>query len=58
MCQLRTLADALTRSGHAVELREPGDQDPLGGVIDIKGNFGQVQIISFEGRFPAVIQDA
>lgn len=56
--QLSTLADALTRSGHAVELREPGDQDPLGGVIDIKGNFGQVQIISFEGRFPAVIQDA
>lgn len=23
--QLSTLADALTRSGHAVELREPGD---------------------------------
>ena len=28
------------------------------GVIDVGGSFGRVQIVSFSGRFPAVIEDA
>ena len=28
------------------------------GVIDVSGSFGRVQIVSFSGRFPAVIEDA
>ena len=28
------------------------------GVIDVSGSFGLVQIVSFSGRFPAVIEDA
>ena len=55
---LRELAAVLRRSGCAVELREPDAEDPLGGVLDIHADFGQIQIISFEGRFPAVIRDA
>ena len=30
----------------------------LGGVIDVSGRFGLVQIISYSGRFPAAIEDA
>jgi len=39
-------------------LREPGGDDPLGGIIDVSGPFGFVQIISYAGRFPAAIDDA
>ena len=28
------------------------------GVIDVSGSFGRVQIFSYAGRFPAVIEDA
>jgi hypothetical protein len=28
------------------------------GVTDVSGSFGLVQIVSFFGRFPAVIEDA
>jgi len=56
--RLRDLSTALRETGYATELREPDAEDPLGGVLDIHGNFGQIQVISFEGRFPAVIQDA
>jgi len=58
---LRTLRDvvtALRQAGFTAELREPDDADPLGGVIDVSGGFGLLQIISFAGRFPAVIEDA
>jgi len=55
---LRRLAGALEAEGFSVELREPDLQDPHGGVIDVSGPFGMVQIISFADRFPAVIQDA
>jgi hypothetical protein len=55
---LRGLAGALKQKGYSVELREPDAGDPLGGVLDISGNFGQIQIISFHDRFPAVIEDA
>ena len=56
--QLRGLADVLEQKDYSVELQEPDADDPLGGVLDITGRFGQIQIVSFYDRFPAVIQDA
>jgi len=41
--------------GLAVVLREPAGQDPLGGVVDVRGPFGLVQIVKYGGRLPAVI---
>ena len=55
---LRAITAALGPAGFQAELREPDGQDPLGGVIDIRGTFGWLQIISFADRFPAVIEDA
>ncbi len=55
---LRRTVAALREAGFAAELREPDAEDPLGGVIDVTGPFGVVQIISYAGRFPAVIEDA
>jgi hypothetical protein len=55
---LRVVASALRAAGYHAELREPDRQDPLGGVIDITGTFGSLQIVSFAARFPAVIEDA
>ncbi len=55
---MRKLADSLNREGFQVELREPDMDDPLGGVIDIRGDFGLVKIVNFGERFPAVIDDA
>jgi hypothetical protein len=55
---MRSLASCLKDGGYAVELREPDLDDPLGGVIDVSGPFGLVQIISFANRFPIIIQDA
>ena len=55
---LRALVESLRREGFTAELREPDSADPLGGVIDVTGPFGLLQIISFAGRFPAVIDDA
>ena len=49
------VADALQTAGFEVELREPDGQDPLGGVVDIRGPFGLIQIVNYGGRFPAVI---
>lgn len=49
-------AAALRAAGFDVELREPDGQDPLGGVVDVRGPFGLVQIVNFGGRFPAVIE--
>lgn len=56
--KLRAAAESLRRAGYAVELREPDGADPLGGVIDVSGRFGLVQVISYADRFPAVIDDA
>lgn len=56
--QMHDLAEALKLKGYSVELREPDADDPLGGVLDITGGFGQIQIVSFHERFPAVIRDA
>ncbi len=56
--QMEELAASLRAEGFDVELHPPDGQDPLGGVIDVSGAFGLVQIINFEDRFPAVIRDA
>ena len=56
--KLRELTESLKERGFSAELREPDADDPLGGVIDVRGRFGLVQIISYAGRFPAVIEDA
>lgn len=55
---LRAVAAALRGRGYIVELREPDATDPLGGVLDVTGPFGLVHVISYAGRFPAVIDDA
>jgi len=55
---LRAVVESLRQAGFAAELREPDSDDPLGGVIDVSGSFGFIQIISFADRFPAVIDDA
>jgi hypothetical protein len=55
---LHALVKSFRAEGFVAELREPDGQDPLGGVIDITGSFGLLQIISFADRFPAVIEDA
>jgi hypothetical protein len=55
---LRALTQALRQAGFSAELREPDAADPLGGIIDVTGRFGHLQIVSFAGRFPAVIDDA
>ena len=55
---LRAVAKALGEAGFTVELREPDGNDPLGGVIDVTGPFGLLQVISFADRFPSVIDDA
>lgn len=55
---LRAVVTSLREAGLEAELREPDGADPLGGVIDITGSFGLVQVISYAGRFPAVIEDA
>ena len=52
---LNQVADALQTTGFEVELREPDGQDPLGGVVDVRGPFGLIQIVNYGGRFPAVI---
>ena len=56
--KLRELMDSLKAAGYQAELREPDAEDPLGGVIDIEGSFGFIQIINYAGKFPAVIDDA
>lgn len=53
---LRSSAEALRAAGFDVELREPDGDDPLGGVVDVRGPFGLVQIVNYGGRFPAVIE--
>ena len=55
---LRAVAESLRESGYTVELREPDGTDPLGGVIDVTGPFGLLQIVNYGDRFPAVIDDA
>lgn len=55
---MRVIARSLRQAGFEAELREPDGDDPLAGVIDVSGAFGLLQIISYDNRFPAVIEDA
>ncbi len=52
---LSRVAEALRAAGFEVQVREPDGEDPLGGVVDVRGPFGLVQIVNYGGRFPAVI---
>ena len=56
--QMQRLETLLRSRGYEVAFHAPDGDDPLGGVIDITGSFGIVQIVSFENRFPAAIRDA
>jgi len=56
--KMRHLRDILQSRGYDVTYHEADGEDPLGGVIDVEGPFGMVQIVSFAGRFPAAISDA
>jgi hypothetical protein len=56
--KLRELTDSLRQAGYQAVLHEPDADDPLGGVINIEGSFGLIQIISYADKFPAVIEDA
>lgn len=49
------VAEMLRTAGFDVELREPDSQDPLGGVVDVRGPFGLVRIVNYGDRFAAVI---
>jgi hypothetical protein len=55
---MQGLADSLRRQGFDAVFHPPDAEDPLGGVVDVSGPFGLVQIINFEDRFPAIIHDA
>lgn len=56
--QMIRLVEVLGAAGYDTQFHEPDGEDPLGGVIDVSGDFGLVQIVNFGGRFPAVIRDA
>lgn len=55
---LATLAEALREGGFPTILHLPDGDDPLGGVIDVAGPWGLIQIVNFGNRFPAAIRDA
>ena len=56
--EMQSLTGLLQAEGFDAAFHEPDADDPLGGVIDVSGPFGLVQIINFEDRFPAIIHDA
>lgn len=58
LSKMREIAAGLRNEGFEVTFHEPDAADPLGGVIDVSGAFGLIQIVSFADRFPAVIRDA
>ncbi len=56
--KLKHIHKLLQNSGYQAELHLPDLQDSLGGLIDIEGPFGLVQIVNFGDRFPAAIEDS
>jgi hypothetical protein len=56
--RMKEIEERLRSEGYTTVLHEPDGDDPLGGVIDISGPDGLIQIVNFGDRFPAVIQDA
>lgn len=55
---MKGLEECLRSEGYETCLHEPDADDPLGGVIDVYGPSGLIQIVNFGERFPAVIRDA
>lgn len=55
---LSHIRQRLIEQGYHAELHLPDLDDPLGGVIDVSGAFGMVQIVNYGERFPAVIEDS
>jgi hypothetical protein len=55
---LARIHQRLITLGYHAELHTPDLDDPLGGVIDVSGTFGMVQIVNYGDRFPAVIEDS
>ncbi len=56
---LRAVRDELAGAGFDARLEEPDPQDPLGGVLTVEGrDFDPVQVVSFEGKFPALVTEA
>ena len=52
----RAVRDELAIAGFDARLEEP---DPLGGVLTVEGaDFDPVQVVSFEGKFPALVTEA
>jgi hypothetical protein len=51
----RHLAERLRDAGYDVAFREPDGDDPRGGVMDVSGPFGLVQVVNFGERFPPEI---
>jgi hypothetical protein len=58
IASLRFVVESLNKAGYPAVLREPDLNDPLGGVIDVNGPFGLIQIVNFGERFPAIIDGA
>lgn len=63
LANLHRIAAALESRGYDVTVREPDAQDPLGGVIDVRGPDGDlVQVVNFDnspaGGFPRLVHDA
>lgn len=52
---LARVGAGLREAGYDVVVHEADGQDPLGGVIDVSGPSGLVQVVNFGERFPAVI---
>ncbi len=57
LAKMRAIVGALAAAGYTAEFHPPDSDDPLAGVIDVRGPFGLIQIISFSGRFPAVVEE-
>lgn len=60
---LTEIADDLRGAGFAVEVSEPDPQDPLGGVLRVKGEgIDRIEIVNFcnppGGGFPALVEAA
>lgn len=58
VAKLEGIAMSLVQAGFEARLNKADGDDPLGGVIDIRGSFGLIQIVNFGERFPSVIDDA
>ena len=56
--QFNCLTQRLEGTEHQCQLHLPNADDPLGGVLDISGSYGLIQVISFHERFPALLESA